>query len=326
MNARDPNWPPGQGKAQNRNAREDSFLSPEELAVIERVADGEPRRLSIDDPYFEETIPLAERKKYQAHIDSLETTWAEKEKNLGPGAYEAKKLSDAIEKTMVARVNEGVLGPNIRAQLTGKVDDIAGTDLYFEDIENPEPVGVSADITFGRDAINLQGKLLDIKTKLLDGGRFVNLTHYKPLGPQDPTRGGTIRLKIPKVILGLSRERAVRAVKEFGAGQPVRPESLMGLFMLYQTRLQLNHFIEYCEVHGTKKGGYTGKAMLEAVATYRKVLIQQDRLWQEQLKTLGIASLSAEKIQVLLDKDEFSTDLKKALHKVMPLESMRAAA
>lgn len=330
MTPPNPNWPPG-----NKPTKEKFKLSVEQRAMIERAIEIGPKRLDMSDPYFDKLIPKNDRDRHLREVRRNEEMFASDwEKNGVEGEDEMSLLSEGLEAALTARINEGYLGEEWKAQRTTKYDDQKKrVDVYIENVQNPEPVGLQVDITFSEDIKNLSGKLTDIKDLLLDGGRFVGLEYYKPIGTSDTPPAVRPSIKVPRVLVGTTRERALKTVERFAKGEVVQDDAVIGLFMINQIKIQLEHFVSYCTEtgnallrasHVTDRG--KGRQILDSVPVYQRALDIQNDLLQKKLQQLGIANLPKERIEVLLETDIFSSNLKKALKAVLPITQNKMAA
>lgn len=312
MAPRSPDYPPKE---------KEPLVDPEVLKAAERIAEKkESAALSIDDPYFNGRIPENDRARHKRDVESLKAKFKTTE---SPETHGLKVLASALEYVLADRINNGNwLGNHMRAQLTTDYDDFnAGIDMYIENTTSKEPIGVSVDITYSLDQKQLGGKIQEIKNKLLDRGKLAELTYYKPLSENTENTPARTSLSVPKVIVGVTRKRASDVITRFALGEKAPPDSLTGLFILNQTKMQLKHFIWYCERVGREKPW-----VMDAVPVYKRALEEQEILWQEKLTELGLEQPQfADRVKALVNSDPLTQTLQNVLDKELPLESRMAA-
>lgn len=199
--------------------------------------------LSMDDSFFQEMKNSQQLKRDKAEVERLEKHFRNDDESL---------LASAFEYAISRRINgpSKWLGAHMSSQLTAPYDDYVNkVDLYLEDTqaEAPRPIGLSMDVTFSRDGKTIEGKLQDLKSKLLDGGRLARLDYHKPLQTETSAGTGPV-ISLPKVIVGIERKRALDALRTFHADEQTGRESesrdiATGLTLLYQMTEQLRAYL-----------------------------------------------------------------------------------
>ncbi len=284
---------------------ERDIVSPELLEKIrELVILSDLQALSIDDPYFD-SVPVAKKNKDRAYVKATLERIAQ-----SGATNEERVLADiatALEFVFVERINKsGWLGDVLAAHAT-KVDDLRnGIDIYLKKI------GVSMDVTYTRDSKGLTDKVRSIENFLLRRGAFANLEYYKAL---DSSEEQVTSLKVPKVIVGIMRSKALEVISNYLRGEVGSQDSMTGLVILNQIIMQLRHFGYY-----SRKLGLNGnKAAEEAVPKYEQSLSQVKALWDAKLVSLRLDKVE-DKVKALVNQDPMTQFLRETLDAQLPIE------
>jgi hypothetical protein len=259
---------------------------PETLAIARVFAEmRKSEALSPDDPFFA-NIPPSVRQDHARYIQKMR---AETQKEDRPALVrDLETLASAGELVIARRINEDAwLGEGMRAQLTAEYDDRRhGMDIYVE--KDGEPIGLSLDTTYTKDVATLERKIQTIKNHLLDRGVLELLEYYRPINEerraQVAASGENQEVRLAKVIVGVHRQKMVEIIKRYHNRQPAKPDAPAGLIMLYQIKLQLEHFMKYSKHISAK-----GKPWAEkAVSAYEDILKEIGVVWNDKLRSLNL--------------------------------------
>lgn len=253
-------------------------LSLDERALAESYAlRRDEERLSMEDSYFAKVKSSERLAADRSEVKRLEAKFVHDDESL---------LASAFEYVLQQRLNgpSHWLGERVKAQLTTPFDDYRnGIDLYVEDVEqrSGRPIGLSIDITFSTDPRNIGGKIRDLKEKLLTGGRLAQLSYYKPLNPEAAPEPRDM-LALPKVVIGVERERAIEAMgrlreAEHEGTEEKQRDWVTGLTVLYQISKQLKAYLWYSE---TQVDRAAKPHVEETIACYKEALKDIEGIFQ----------------------------------------------
>lgn len=234
------------------------FIDPDALRVATALG---PRRdkkaININNPAFKNFSrkELDKQEVQRAKQGFMESPFEQTLARIGKGFEYV--LSQAINKLFI-------FGEKGVSQLTTEYDDlINGIDFYVEQAVPKEadrkPIGFSVDATMSSDHYHMARKVLKIKESL-DSGVVPILKYRLPaFTNEESPEKFTEATQMPKVLLGVNREKVYEALKSFGVEETAEKiDGSIWLICLRQVDLQLKLYEAYSrqmgdEIAKTKK-------------------------------------------------------------------------
>lgn len=275
--------------------------------------------LSVQDPFFKGM----DRKKKAGHLQFVadeKIRHASESMLLEKGGKSRKKqwleeqkiFSDAFEYVIMKRINESGWFGNMRAQLASEYDDFKhGVDMYVE--RDGKPLALTFDVTFTSDRGGLAEKLAPIK-RMLEHGTLSQLQYYVPLDAERRAAVGSsdgYPIALPKLIIGVTRDEMFTAIERYVESGDTKKDIPTGLIMLYQSILQLRHFIRYIEYIRDNK-----KDAPHTLPVYKRALSDLESVWAERLA--GPPKLNEATTEQFVRNDPFTGNLLAILEQMMP--------
>ncbi len=245
----------------------------------------EDEALAIADPYFNSRVSQEVRDKDMQYVQ-----WAQNRFKDSAREKELASVAGAFEYVVYKRINEtGWLGDSMCAQLTTPYDDYhQGIDLYAERADAPagNPLGLSIDLTFSTHERDIQTKIAQIKDFQLDRGNLAHLRYYRPIQEAARESEHVPEVRLPKVIIGVNRNRALDSIKRYADNRPEERDVGTGLIMLYQMERQLSIYARYSRaLYKTKKLD----GLLAAADRYESTYKEIRALTDEKLASMQIS-------------------------------------
>jgi len=290
-----------------------SSISPDKKGESKKLIDnGNEKKRSPVESLFEEI------KSYKKHIDissfigtpgisekeirrdmqeveRLKVEFEKSRKNESLEKFESSNLADISETILPAGINEhNWFGGNMRAMRTSEFDDFKNKidniihlfpDEIVESADGLRLMGLSIDMTSGKNMTEDKFKKInELKEKLLDGDRS-EIKYLKTIiltenGPQVIKK---VRIKIPKIILGVSPEMIMQADIDFSASEKDPNNKVLKIkaentpvkkIFIKETILQLKGYILILNMGRTneKLTDFQKKMRKEITSMYQNVL------------------------------------------------------
>ena len=199
---------------------------------------------------------------------------------------------------------------------TNEYDDYFNkTDIIL--VPEGKGAGLAVDLTVGLPTSKLQY----IRDELIARGTLAQIKYYLPLtepGLKSARKSDGYPVPLPLVVVGLSREEMRKVVESYLKKEEGGVGDHVGLVMLYQIKLQLAHFLRYCEQMGKAQ-----PVIWRQHHAYKKASSEIEKAWEEKIVELKLNDTVATNYAM---KNEFTKTLSTYLHEILPVDNKNRAA